>query len=252
MASVGVVTSEGFGAVAHPVTASASSEIPAAPEDPAPEPSATALTGEPVSGRGPTESFPGVPFPIPSGARSLVLDFECTGGDSFSVELGDSMMLGQAPLTGSCDGVQELAWPVPGGTGSTLYVTIPEQVDWVASPRFSTAEFAVDAALAGECEAFSEVYSAFVNADVGYTHYDAFDAAEWATRVDEASAELGTLAEGSQTTLGDAFAQLRLIVSDPGRTVGEALTGTEDPIGRIHHSCATNHTPVITMAEFGG
>lgn len=221
------------------------------PASSAAAPSATALPSEAISGLGPT-GFRGADFPIPPGARSVTVEFECTGGDPFSVELGDSMMLGQAALTGVCDGTIQLAWPVTIRTGWTLSVMIPDGVEWVASPRFSTEEWSFNANITGECEAFSEVYSGFVNADSGYTHHSAFDAAEWATRVDKASVELNALAEASQTELADSFTQMHTAVTDPQRAVGTVLIGAEDPLGQIQQICNANHTPIYVLAEFGG
>ena len=217
-----------------------------------PESSATALLSEAVSGLGPTEHFPGVAFPIPEGARSVVVDFDCSGGHPFSVELGDSMMLGQAVFTGVCEGTRQLAWPVTVRTGPTLLVMIPDGVEWVASPRFSTDEWVFDTDVTADCDAFSENYSAFVNADAGFTHYDAFDATEWTTRVDRAAAELNALAEASQTALADSLTQLHMVVTDSQRTVGAVLDGTSNPLGQIHQVCDANQTPIVVLAEFGG
>ena len=52
-----------------------------------------------VSGTGPT-GFPGVDFPLEAGARSVAVEFECSSGP-YTVELSDSMMLGQPPYSGS-------------------------------------------------------------------------------------------------------------------------------------------------------
>jgi hypothetical protein len=42
-----------------------------------------------VSGVG-SAGFPGVAFPIPGDAKSVVISFVCDGSDPFSVELGES------------------------------------------------------------------------------------------------------------------------------------------------------------------
>lgn len=217
-----------------------------------PESATTPLLSEAVSGLGPTEHFPGVAFPIPEGARSVVIDFDCAGGHPFSVELGDSMMLGQAPLNGVCDGTHQLAWPVTDRTGPTLLVTIPDGVKWVAAPRFSTEEWVFDTHVTADCEAFSEIYSAFVNADTGFTHYGAFDAASWTTRVDRASVELKALAAASQTPLADSLTKMYVVVTDSQRTVGAVVGDTSNPLGQILQACDANQTPVVVMAEFGG
>lgn len=217
-----------------------------------PEPWAAASVGDPVSGRGPTEPFPGVAFPIFEGSRSVVVELECVGGGPFSVELGDSMMLGQAPLSGMCDGTSRLAWPITERTGSTLYVRVGDGVDWTATPTFSAEEFVYDAAITVDCEGFSEVYSALWNADSGLA-LQAIDEAEWSERVDQATADLRALATSAQSELGAAFAELHVVVTDPGRTVGMILNDATVPsIDTITVACNANHTPVITTAEFGG
>lgn len=217
-----------------------------------PSASGTVPAVEAVAGTGPT-GFPGVSFVIPEGTSSVVVDFECAGGGGFSVELGDSMMLGQAPIGGVCDGTTALAWPITGRTGPTLSVTVPSGVDWVATPKFSDEQFPYDEAVRVDCSKFSDVYSALSNADVGYTHYNAFDESEWAARVDNAAADLEQLASTAQSPLSTPFAQLEDAVTSPGRVVGAALSElTQGPINEVIATCNANQTPLITQAEFGG
>ena len=218
-----------------------------------PHGSAVASVGEAVSGTGPTETFPGVEFPVPEDARSVVVEFECAGGGPFWVELGDSMMLGQAPLSGTCDGKTRLAWPVTERTGSTLGVGVGEDVGWVATPTFSTEDFVYDPALTADCASFSEIYSALSNADIGLTHYQAFSEGDWSVRVDRAAADLADLATSAQSSLGPAFGELQGVVSDPGRTVGVALNDVaQGSLGVITAACNMNQTPLVVVAEFGG
>lgn len=226
--------------------------VAASPSTAGPSPSSSPVRAESASGTGPTV-FPGVDFPIPADARSVVVDFDCAGGGTFSLELGDSMMLGQAPLSGTCDGTTQLAWPVTERTGPTLYVVVSEGVDWVATPTFSSEEFAFDAAITADCEGFSNVWSALQNADTGYTDYNAFDAAEWTSRVDRALDDLESLAASSQSRLGDTFAQFQSVVTDPAPTVGSVMTAAaRDTIGSITQACDANQTPLILKGEFGG
>jgi len=230
---------------------------PAASEVPSPSPTTsqaepTAIAAAPVSGTGPT-GFPGVDFPIPDDARSVTIDFECADG-VYTVELGDSMMLGQGPLFGTCDGVVPLSWPITERTGPTLSVGVADGVDWSATPRFSTDEFAYDSALTADCERFAGVYSALMNADSGYTHYSAFDETEWAARVDRATEELATLASTAKSDLAASFRMLESMVRDPDRAVGAAASTVafQEATGGISQACNANHTPVILSAEFGG
>lgn len=207
--------------------------------------------GEPVSGTGPA-GWPGVTFPVADGARSVVVGFACKGGHPFTVELGDSMMLEQAPLDGTCGGVSELAWPVTDLTGSTLNVLIPEDVAWTATPVFSPEPFPTDPLIAIECEAFTLPYSAIVNAESGYTTYEAFDSAEWERRLDGAAERLADLADRSTTELEDSFAQLAAIAAATDRVPGELLTSTQAAVMSISEVCNANQTPFVVMAEFGG
>ena len=162
-------------------------------------------------------------------------------------------MLGQALLHGMCEGSTELSWPITDQTDPSLSVTVPQEVDWTASPTFSTAPFVYDHALTADCGLFADAYSALMNADSGYTDYDAFDEAEWESRVDEAAADLGDLAASAQPSIIDAVERLQSIVSDPARTVGVGLTADAyAAIGEVSNACNANQTPLILTGEFGG
>lgn len=221
-----------------------------------PAPSAAGATeptaGESLSGVGPTAPFPaGLDLEIPEGTRSATIEFECSTG-RFQVELGDSMMLGQSPVSGTCGEAGQMSWPVTEQTAPVLHIMVDEGVEWTAEARFSPDDFTFDQAITADCKAFSLAYSALFNADTGYSHYQAFDAAEWTTRVDDAAAQLGVAAAASTSALGEQFSAVQGIVADPARVVGSALAGTETPIGLILQACDANQTPVVTTAEFGG
>jgi hypothetical protein len=207
--------------------------------------------GPAITGTGPTGTLPGIDFPIPDGTRSVTIDFECQGGTNFHIELGDAMAVGQSALRGTCDGTTSLVWPVTEETVPTLSVWTVDGVEWVAKPHFSTAEFVRDDAITTECAAFSTVYSALSNADIGFTAYQAFDETEWKNRVDAASAELERLADASETTLSEAFSALLAWVRGDGHTPGALLNDTSliDPIS---DTCSTNHSELILTGEFGG
>ena len=81
-----------------------------------------------VSGTGPT-GFPGVDFPLEAGARSVAVEFECSSGP-YTVELSDSMMLGQAPYSGECaSSPVTVTWPITERTTETMSVTVRTSVD---------------------------------------------------------------------------------------------------------------------------
>lgn len=208
-------------------------------------------TGPTITGTGPTDPYPGIDFALPDHARSVTIDFECEGGLNFHIEVGDPMATGEAALGGTCDGITSLTWPVTEQTAPKLFVWTPDDVEWTAIPHFSTAEFVRDEAITSECKAFSTVYSALSNADIGFTEYQAFDEAEWTRRVDAAAVELEALANASETTMSDAFGALLTWVRGDGHTPGALLHDTSliDPISG---TCNTNHSPLILMGEFGG
>lgn len=205
-----------------------------------------------ISGTGPT-GFPGVDFPLEAGARSVSVEFACSSG-AYSVELSDSMMLGQAPVSGECAaGTATLTWPITERTTETLSVTVAEGVDWTAVPTFSDESFATDATIAADCEQFGPIYSAFMNADQGYTFYGELDADHWAARVDEASAELGSLAGSAQSELRESFERLVPLVSARADQVGQVMHPDLDgPLSAINAACNANQTPLIVQGEFGG
>lgn len=215
------------------------------------DPPSGQLSADPITGTGPSP-YPGTAFPLNDGARSVVVEFACEGGHPFSVELGDSMAQGQAPLSGTCDGLSELAWPLTGRVTSTLSIVIPEGVEWSATPLFSTAPFPTDPLIAIECEAFSTPLSAIVNAESGFTTYAAFDVAEWERRMDGAAERLDQLADLSTTVLADSFAQLAEVAADRDRIPGDLLISTDGAVSAISEACNQNQTPFSILAEFGG
>ena len=229
---------------------SASGPAPAATTTP--EPSATIIPADAVSGTGSTE-LGGIEFVIPDGATSVVIAFECSGGGRYAVELGDSMMLGQAVLQGTCEGKTDLAWPIEDRTEELLLVRISDGVEWSATPTFSTAPFVYDEELTADCATFAEAYSALMNADQGYTLYDAFGEDEWTQRVDDAAADLAALAKTADPAITEGVARLRDLASDPDRTTGEVLSAdAHTAIRSVSQVCDLNQSPLILSGEFGG
>jgi len=211
---------------------------------------AAETTDEPVSGVGAT-GWPGVDFALPADARSVSMDFTCDGSGPYTVELGDSMAANLAMISGSCDAKKPLEWPIDAETVPMLVVTVEDGIAWKAVPHFSSEEFTRDAAVTAECAAFSDIYSALMNADQGYGRYQAFDAAEWSRRVETASSQLDDLAAASTSALRaplTAMSEAVAALSEPGT----ALVGTEEPAAQVRAACDANQTPFFLTAEFGG
>lgn len=248
--SIAVLAALAAGIALSGCSAAAAPEVEPVAAEPA-ESTITTRALDPVSGEGPT-GFPGVAFPIPKDARSVSVAFDCDGDGAFSVELGDSMMLGQAPLTGTCGEAQTLSWPIESRTAPTLAVQLDADAIWTAKPTFSTAEFMVDDALASECAAFSKVSSALMNADVGLTQYAAFDEAAWSERVQSATVELGELAASSTSELAAALTTLHDAISATTPAPGTAYRTLEPGLFTIGDACVENQSPIVLHAEFGG
>lgn len=252
----GIMLAGGIAALAIALSGcGAASDGPTA--DATPTPTVTAevvavdLSAEPISGVGPTWPHPGVPFPVPEGARSVTLDVECTGGERFEIGVLTAMSLDNVQLARTCTGLQSLDWPVAKSASPTLYIWVPDGVAWTVTPHFSADEFETDETIAAECAAFGEIYSALMNADQGYGTYQAFGLDEWTARVDAAAADLDELAASSETSMAPGFTQLLEMMRSPERIPGEISTGVilNDLIG---DACGVNHTPMVVNAEFGG
>lgn len=211
------------------------------------------LAVEALSGRGAGFAEPtSHPLTVPDEAQSVVLQFGCAGGHDFFVEVGDSMMLGQSPISGVCDGLAYLSLPIEGGSDTSLRVSIPEGVRWVAQTAYSREPFESDPTLSQECEAFAGSYSALFNADEGFSEYQEVTAEEWTVRVDAAAAELDATAAGSSSILRELLIDLHSVVTGEDRVVGSALNDADEAVTLVTKICGANQTPVVISGEFGG
>lgn len=244
---VAAVVAIGLAGCSQPT--SGQTEAAAGKSSPTPS-AARAVSG---TGKGPA-TVQKVDFPIPDGAKSVQVSFTCAGGGDYRAELGDSMALGQAILTGTCDGTYTLSWPITDRTTPTLAVAMPAGVTWRAMPTFSTADFPYAAALTADCKTFSDVDSEFMNADGGYRAH-AISAADWTARVEKATTDLESLASASRSHIHDALTQLHAVISDSHPKVGDisAVMDSGNALAqKISSACDTNQTPIILTGEFGG
>ncbi|MDT3329647.1 hypothetical protein [Microbacterium aquilitoris] len=252
MLSAGCVSTvvEPAGEARPTVEAPVVAPAPASPTaEPAPA-SPTVIATQAFSGTGPGP----VALDVPAGTQSVLVQLTCDPAERFTAELGDSMMLGQAPQSGSCDPDRVLAWPWEARSAPELTLGLAPEAEWAASVSYSSAPFPQDAALAEECELFSGVYSQVTNADEGYGFYAAFGADEWNRRVDAAADAADTLAASSTTTLAPYLRSIHTVLAERspipgGMTEVQEFWDAQNPIAGI---CAVNHSEVYVLAEFGG
>ncbi|MDJ1113868.1 hypothetical protein [Microbacterium dauci] len=188
----------------------------------------------------------------PTGTQSVMVDFTCAEGDAFSVEYGDSMMLGQAPLQGECGAPQQLWVPLLPQSQPFLWVTVADGVEWEASVVASSNPFAQDAALVDECAGFADVFSQLQNADDGYGFYAAFGSSEWYERVDAATGDLAALVASAASELEPSLRAVLATLEERDRVPGAALEDVWDEFRTITTACDRNQSPVEITAEFGG
>lgn len=198
-------------------------------------------------------------LPLPSGARTLHVDFTCTYG-LYSV----SVDIGMNTRSGSCGGVQSFDFDVSTATPGTrvqVDLVVPDGTRLAAGLRFSTHRFAPDPATKRQCAALAPIVEAYFNADQGYDHGDV-DEAAWTQKTVTAKADLTSLA--ARATANGAASGLLGTVLPP---IAAWLTGAGDHPGGFLHPpqgdftaandlasqiCNANGTPMVIRSDYGG
>lgn len=196
---------------------------------------------------------------VPSGAKSLHIDFSCTYG-LYSV----SPHLGIDTRGGMCGGAQTFDFDL--GTmhsGASLGVdfVVPDGTRFAATAQFSTRSFRPDPATEIQCAALSKITEAYWNADEGYDHKDVSDA-QWIQDTADAKASLTALASKAQEKpadsglLGQVIPQLAAWLTADGYHPGAVLhaplgdfTAANSLVGQI---CSANGTPLVINSKYGG
>ncbi len=211
------------------------------------------MVAQPLSGVGSADGTVTVPLQVPKDAQSATVEFGCAGrGQFFSVELGDTMAHGGAPLVGLCDGVRRLTAAVDPAITPALRVLVPDGVRWVATVSFSTDTFQSNAAIAKDCADYSPLFSTLSNADVGFSHYDAIDEPTWRANVRGAADALIDIGARSETLLASLFTDFGAALNDPELVVGDSLENTNDISYLIARICDANQSPIVITGGYGG
>ncbi|MCI0156276.1 hypothetical protein KNO15_06150 [Leifsonia shinshuensis] len=196
---------------------------------------------------------------LPSGARTLHVDFTCTYGlYSVSVETGIDTR------AGSCGGAQSFDFDVSKlapGTRVAVDLVVPDGTRLAATLRFSAHRFAPDPATKRQCAALAPIIEAYFNADQGFDHGDV-DVAQWTQKTVTAKADLTALAARA-TADGAGSGLLGTVLP----RLADWLTGAGDHPGGILHAapgdfaaandlasqiCNANGTPMVIRSDYGG
>lgn len=197
---------------------------------------------------------------MPTGARSLRVDFSCTAGlYAVAPALG-----GIDTRSGTCGGAQtfdfDLGHTYP-GTRVRVDLTVPDDSRFAATLAFSPRPFVPDQATKKQCAELSTITEAFWNADQAHEHGDLTDAG-WAQKTADAKTRLATLSESTQRDgasaglLGPVIPQLAAWLTGDGDHPGGLLhaplgdfTAADSLAGQI---CESNGTPIIVNSSYGG
>jgi hypothetical protein len=196
---------------------------------------------------------------VPSGAKSLHVDFSCTYG-LYSV----SPQLGVDTRSGMCGGAQTFDFDL--GTmhaGAPLGIdfVVPDDTRFAATAQFSTRAFKPDLATEKQCASLSKISEAYWNADEGYDHKDVSDA-QWIHDTADAKTSLTALASTAEAhpedagLLGQVIPQLAAWLTGDGYHPGAVLhpplgdfAAANSLVGQI---CSANGTPLIIHSKYGG
>lgn len=201
-----------------------------------------------------------VELEMPTGARSLHVDFSCTAGlYAVAPALG-----GMDTRSGTCGGAQsfdfDLGHTYP-GTRVRVDLTVPDDARFAAALSFSPRAFVPDQATKKQCAELSAITEAFWNADQAHDHGDLTDAG-WAQKTGDAKARLAALSEAAQREgaaaglLGPVIPQLAAWLTGDGDRPGGLehaplgdFTAADSLAGQI---CESNGTPIAVNSAYGG
>lgn len=196
---------------------------------------------------------------VPTGAKSLHVDFSCTGG-LYTV----SPATGIDSRSGMCGGAQSFDFDVTAvapGTHLRVDISVPADSRLTADLRYSTRTFAPDRTTRTQCAALSSITEAYTNADAGHDAGDVTDA-QWSEQTAKAKTDLTALAATARAhpekagLLGPVIPQLAEWLTGNGDHPGGFahaplgdFTAADALVGQIY---SANGTPIVVNAKYGG
>jgi hypothetical protein len=196
---------------------------------------------------------------VPTGARSLHLDFSCTYG---LYTVGPDT--GIDHRTGTCGGAQTFDFDtsrVATGTRLIIDLVVPDQTRLAATLKFSTSAFTPDAVTAKQCAALSKIQEAYWNADQGHEHGDVSDA-QWTKLTAAAKTDVANLAAHARKDPPTAG-----LLGTITPSLADWLTGAGDHPGGVLHAppgdfaaaeslagqiCTANGTSIVIHSKYDG
>ncbi|MBF4616413.1 hypothetical protein [Curtobacterium sp. VKM Ac-1376] len=162
--------------------------------------------------------------PIPSTARSIVIDVTCDGGGVLTVTTNSG-----ATRIGRCDGEAQFTLPTPKQQQLRLNVFVGDNVEMRATAEFKDDTFKRDDDLAAACDIVSAAQQALTDND---------PAAERSAGAKLQAAAVPASVRGDARTLAREYAG-----GAPDNS------GAQD---RVNAACMNNDTPVTTSSTTGG
>jgi len=196
---------------------------------------------------------------LPSGAKSLHVDFACTAG-LYEVSPANGTVDARH---GTCGGSQSFDFDVSRvspGSRVGVDLVIPDDSRLTASVRFSPKPVARDAATAKSCAALSGILSAYFDSDQAVDHGD-LTTDGWRTETAAARADLTALASaedgpGPNGPLHPVIPQLASWLTGEGDHPGAVLhavpgdfAAADQLAGQV---CEGNGTPIEISSSYGG
>lgn len=205
------------------------------------------------------KSWPGVEFggtgpssesiTVPKGAKSIVIDFVCTGG-IFTLGMGGQM---EEDRSGACGGTRSYHLPLTGSRTLVVSVFLADDVSFGLTSVFSASMAEPDPAIAADCEQLSSITSSLHNARQGVALGDV-TLDEWTASVEQADADLVALAETAVGIIGQQASALSAVIAE-GHAHPDAFFARPQYLAAstlASQVCEDNGTPLTILDEYGG
>lgn len=150
---------------------------------------------------------------VPKGANSLIVMFVCTDG-LFFISTGGDM---STDRRGGCGGAPTYTFSVTNHRDLVVSVSmLKEETTYALTGEFSRAKTESDASSASDCEVFSTIQSAVLNARDGFEVGD-IDGDDWLVVLDDIRANVQKLSDNPDGLIGQQALALSEVICGRSR-----------------------------------